>query len=444
MDIVLPLLATFGLVLANAFFVASEFAIVKIRPTRLEELARKGPSSAKTALAMTKRLDAYLSANQLGITLASLALGWVGESALARIIHPLVGSSAAAHTIGVVVSFVIITFLHTVLGELAPKSLAIQYTEPVTLWTARPLRVFYIVAYPLIWTLNGAANLVLRIMGLRAASEVEMLHSPGELRLVMQHVDLAPGARRLIDRVFDYTHRVARHVMTLRQDVTVLEASMTFDEAIRVAVANQYTRYPLLDRETDKVVGYMHIKDLFALLAGNAKPKSMRDFSLQPLFVKEDSPLEGIRRDLQQKRVHLAVVLDAEGTWSGIVTLEDLLEEFVGEIQDEQDVGEVPPIVRHEDGSFEVDGRVTIDVARRELNLNLDDAAPEEETMGGYVMGRLGEIPRAGVTVETAECQLTVVEVRMRRVRRIRGTLRSKDEHEREDLTPPPEEPTSE
>jgi CBS domain containing-hemolysin-like protein len=195
MGILPALLATFLLVLANAFFVASEFAIVKIRPSRLEALAATGNRRARIALSVSRRLDAYLSANQLGITLASLALGWIGERTIARILQPLFGNAVAAHSVAITVSFFAITFLHTVLGELAPKSLAIQRTEPVALWTAAPLRAFYYVMFPVIWILNHSAQLVLRVVGLGPVGEAEKLHSPQELRMLLPHVAMDPGAR---------------------------------------------------------------------------------------------------------------------------------------------------------------------------------------------------------------------------------------------------------
>lgn len=429
---VLALVASLVLVLANAFFVASEFAIVKIRPTRLEQLARRGDARARAALDITRRLDAYLSANQLGITLASLALGWLGEPAFARLLMPLFarlghGAVWASHGVAVVMAFVIITFLHTVLGELAPKSLAIQRTEPVALWTARPLHVFYVLAYPIIWTLNAAAAFSLRLLRLRPLSEAERLHSPEELRLVLRHVAMEPGALRLIDRVFDYSRRVARHVMTLRRDVVVLETGRTFEENLARVLHNQYTRYPLIDSDTDEVIGYVHLKDLMAALAEGSRPP-VRDIARHPVFATESTPLEDIRRALQRQRTHLAIIVNARGAFTGIVTLEDLLEEFVGEILDEQDVGEVPPIVRAPDGSFECDGRVTLDVAERELDLRLEDAPDGVETLGGYVMARLAAVPKPGDEVRANGFMLTVLEVRDRRARRLRGRPVSAEE----------------
>ena len=284
----------------------------------------------------------------------------------------------------------VITFLHTTIGEQVPKVLALQIPEPVALWTAPLLRVFFIIAFPLIWTLNTASNLVLRLLGLRSATEAEMLHSPNELRLVLQHVKLDPGARRLIDRVFDYTHRVARHVMTLRRDVVSLTAGLPFEDNLKVALANQYTRYPLVDPRTDKVVGFVHLKDIVAALASARPPKRMREIARQPIYVSEDTRLEWLRREFQRKRVHIAMVLDASERFVGIVTMEDLIEEFLGEIQDEQDIGEIPPIVKSPDGRFEADGRLTLDVAARELGLQLDARGTGHRDPGGLRRGRAG------------------------------------------------------
>lgn len=414
------------MVLANAFFVASEFAIVKIRPTRVQELVRGGGRRARLLSGVTTRLDAYLSANQLGITLASLGLGWLGEPAFARLLEsPLAflgtWTGAAAHSIALGVSFALITFLHTVIGELAPKSLALQRTEPVALWTALPLRVFYFVAFPLIWVLNTTANFFLRMMGLRPASEAEMLHSPEELRLVLQHVPIEHGARRLIDRVFDYTHRVARHVMTLRRDVVVLIAGRPFEDNLKIALANQYTRYPLCEPETDRVIGYVHLKDIVAALASGRVPKRMQEIAREPIYCSEDTRCEWLRREFQRRRVHIAVVLGPQNQFVGIVTLEDLLEEFVGEIQDEQDVGEIPPIVWSSDGRFEVDGRVTLDVAARDLRIRVTAPRPDIDTLASYVQHQLGRAARPGDAVEVESIMLTALEIRDGRIRRLRG-----------------------
>jgi CBS domain containing-hemolysin-like protein len=415
------------LVLANAFFVASEFAIVKIRQTRLEQLVSEGNGRAKTALSIAKRLDAYLSANQLGITLASLALGWVGEPAFAHVIEPMleavVGSAAAtaaAHTISVAFSFTIITFLQTVFGELAPKSLAKQLTEPLALWTAGPLRAFYVVMFPLIWVLNQASNVVLRLLGLKPASEAELVHSPEELRLVLQHVPLEAGPRRLMDRIFDYSHRIARHVMTLRRDVVCVTSGQPIAEVLRIIQQAQYTRYPVLDADGNRVVGYLHIKDIVnAVISG--RETSITDLMRTPIFASEDTPLDLLRREFQRRRTLIAIIQGPDKSFTGVVTMEDLLEEFVGEIQDEQDVGELPPLVQSPDGRFEADGRITLDVVERELTLRLPDVPTSVETLGGYLVSQFARTPRPGDSVNAGGYRLTVTEVKDRRVHRLRG-----------------------
>jgi CBS domain containing-hemolysin-like protein len=422
----IAIVVTVVIVLANAFFVASEFAFVKIRQTRVEQLANQGRHRAKQLLGITTRINDYLSASQLGITVASLMLGWLGEPAVSKLIAPFFTRHfdlhpATVHTIAATISLSIITFLHTVLGELAPKALAIRLTEPVALWSALPFRIFYLVTTPLTWALRNSSALVLRALRLPPASEAEMLHSPDELRLVLQHVELDPGARRLIDRVFDYTQRIARHVMVVRRDVVVLVAGRPFEDNLRIALANQYTRYPLVEPESDRVVGYVHLKDIVSALASGKPPQRMRELMREPIYASEDTRLEWLRREFQRRRVHIAVILGPGHAFTGIVTLEDLLEEFVGEIQDEQDHEEIPPLTRTPDGAFEADGRLTLDVAKRDMGLKLPPLPPDVETLGGYILTKLAEVPVPGDTVEAAGYRFTILEVRERRIRRIKA-----------------------
>ena len=327
----------------------------------------------------------------------------------------------ATHSIALGCSFVVITFLHAVLGELVPKAIALQKAELVALWAAIPLRIFAIITFPFIWALTTAANLFLRMLRLHPASGAEMLHSSDELRLVLQHVELDPGARRLIDRVFDYTHRVARHVMTLRRDVAVMEEGRPWRENIDIALANQYTRYPLVELGTDKVLGYIHMKDMMAALAAGHEPKRMRELAREPIYCSEETPSEWLRREFQRRRVHMSIVLGTGNNFVGVVTLEDLLEEFVGEIQDEQDVGEIQPIVRGSEGRFEVDGRLTLDVAERERNVVLPPMPPEIDTIGAYVQSHLAPPLRPGRSVEIGRFRFSTIEIRDGRIRRLRG-----------------------
>lgn len=421
----LAIVVTIVIVLANAFFVASEFAFVKIRQTRVEQMAKEGRHRAKQLLGITTRINDYLSASQLGITVASLTLGWLGEPAISKLISPFLGRwrwhAATVHTVAAAISLAIITFLHTVLGELAPKALAIRMTEPVALWSALPFRIFYLVTTPLTWALRNSSALVLRALRLPPASEAEMLHSPDELRLVLQHVELDPGARRLIDRVFDYTQRIARHVMVARRDVVVLVAGRPFEDNLRIALANQYTRYPLVEPGSDRVVGYVHLKDIVSALASGKPPQFMRALVREPIYASEDTRLEWLRREFQRRRVHIAIILGPGHSFTGIVTLEDLLEEFVGEIQDEQDQEEIPPLSRTPDGAFEADGRLTLDVAKREMDLKLPPLPPDVETLGGYILTQLAEVPVPGDAVVAAGFRFTVLEVRDRRIRRLKA-----------------------
>jgi CBS domain containing-hemolysin-like protein len=422
----LAILVTVVIVVANAFFVAAEFAMVKIRPTRLEQLANQGRRRARLLVGMTKRINDYLSASQLGITVASLSLGWIGEPAIAKLLAPWFAGKwglhpATVHTVAAAISLAIITFLHTVLGELVPKALAIRMTEPVALWSALPFRAFYLVTTPLTFALRNSSALILKILRLPPTSEAELLHSPEEMRLVLQHVQLDPGARRLIDRVFDYTHRIARHVMILRRDVVVLIAGRPFDDNLRIALANQYTRYPLVDPDTDRVVGYVHLKDIVTAVASGRRPERMRELVREPIYASEETSLEWLRREFQRRRVHIAIILGPGHAFTGIVTLEDLLEEFVGEIQDEQDQEEIPPFLWTAEGTFEADGRLTLDVAKRELGLTLPPLPPDIETLGGYVLTLLAEVPVPGDTVAAAGYQFRVLDVRDRRIRRLRG-----------------------
>jgi CBS domain containing-hemolysin-like protein len=418
------LLVSFALVLANAFFVASEFALVKMRPSQLTELVEKKVRGAKTAQAISEKLDAYLSANQLGITLASLALGWIGEPVFTEIMTRALGPLAAwtgtaTHSVAVVTGFATITFLHVVVGELAPKSLAIQRTAGVALWTATPLRAFYIAAFPVIWTFNGAARLVLRLFGLGPATESERVHSPDELRIVLRDAEIEPGPRNLIDRIFDYTHRVARHVMTLRRDVVVLRATAPFDESLRIALSNQFSRYPVLD-DDERVIGYVHFKDIAAQLASETRPADVRPIVREAIEIDETTPIEEIRRRFLRSRVHLAIVRDAEKSFVGLVTLEDLLEEFVGEIRDEQDTEEVSPIAGRPDGTIELDARLTLDVVARELGTELEDAPAEVETLAGYLRVRLGGgRVEPGAHTRSGKLDLEVLETRDGVVRRV-------------------------
>lgn len=430
----LLLITTIALVLANAFFVASEFAIVKIRPTRLEQLVREGKGRAKLALRMSRRLDAYLSANQLGITLASLALGWIGEPAIADLVEPLLDqlggmATPVAHATALTISFVLITAMHTILGELAPKSLAIQRTEQVTLWTAYPLHAFYLLMWPFIYVLNGAANAIVRVFGLHPAGEDEVRHTSEELRMLLATPATGIDAelRRMLARVFDFRRRTVRHVMSLRSDIAVLHAHMTVKEAVQAAGDAGYTRYPVLDDEEKEVLGYVHLRDLFDVLRGAKRARMLSELMRKPIVAGESTSIEQLRKEMQKTQVPLSVVVTDDREFIGIVTIEDLLEEIVGEIRDEHDE-EVPPIHKRATGLFEVGGRVLLADLEREAGIVLHPPVKRAETLAAYLLMRLGQTPQHGDAIECEGYTLVVADVVGKRIRRVRIVSRPESE----------------
>jgi len=432
MSTIVYLLGTALLILLNAFFVASEFAIVKMRPSRLEQLVRSGDARAKRALAISQRLDAYLSANQLGITLASLGLGWIGEPAIAHLLEPLlarVGIGAeGAHAIALGIAFTLIMSLHTIIGELAPKSLAIQRTEKVTLWAAQPLHAFFVLMWPVIWVLNTSANAFVRLFGLHPAQEEEMAHTSEELRILLTRspAGLDPALRSMLVRIFDLRRRTARHVMSLRSEAATLKATMSIDEAVKVVAEAGYSRYPVLDQLGRSVLGYLHLRDLFDVLSGRRKATRVAELLRKPIFTRENTSVERLRLEMQARQVPVAIVTSATGEFVGLVTIEDLLEEIVGEIRDENDE-EVPPIYRRGTGIVEVDGRVLLADLERDAQIVLLPEAKTVETVGGYILARLEHPAEPGVRVECEGYTLIVTDVVGRRVRRVRiiATTRS-------------------
>ncbi|MFT3769263.1 MAG: hemolysin family protein [Minicystis sp.] len=425
MQTLIYILITLLLVLLNAFFVAAEFALVKIRPTRLEQLVRGGDARARLALAISHRLDAYLSATQLGVTLASLGLGWIGEPAIAHAIQPAFAKLGpwaveASHAVAIVIAFVIITAVHTIVGELAPKSLAIQHTEEMALHAARPLHAFYLLAWPAIWLLNTGANGFIRLFGIEPARKEEILHTSEELRMLLTKspAGLDPALRSMLVRIFDLRRRTARNVMTLRTDVQAIRAEMSIDAAVRFAGDAGYSRYPVLDDE-GKVLGYLHLRDLFEVLSGRRKAVRVVELLRKPIFAKEDTSVERLRLEMQARQIPVAVITSAGGEFVGLVTIEDLLEEIVGEIRDENDE-EVPPIHRRGGGIVDVDGRVLLADLERDVGIVLRPEVKSVETVGGYILARLGHPAETGERLECEGATLVVTDVAGRRVRRVR------------------------
>ncbi len=421
------LLALF-LVALNGFFVATEFALVKVRATRLRQLARAGNTTAAAAEKIVGQLDAYLSACQLGITLASLGLGWVGEPAFAGLIEPglsKLGAWAAplAHGIAVTGAFTVITVLHIVVGELAPKSLAIWKPEETTLAVTRPMQAFYRLFYPFITLLNGAARALLAPFGVTAAGS-EGQHTEEEARMILAE-SLAGGRdqdtrRRLVERAFEFTRKRAHQFMVPRADIVALDVTVSLAENLDAARRMGFTRYPLVRGALDDVLGIVHIRDLTAGAGRLDTSEDLVRVAREPLFTPEASPADVLLRQFQSRRLHQAIVVDEYGGTSGLVTLEDLLEELIGsEIQDEFDAGEAAPVIALGGGAYSVAGGYALADLVNLLELRLED--PDEAvTVGGYVQNRLGRIGRVGDVVALGDDHaLRVLETRQRRVMRV-------------------------
>jgi len=385
--------------------VAAEFSLVKVRKTRLAELAENGSKSAAMALEVTSKLDAYLSACQLGITLASLGLGWLGEPAIASLLEPLfaniVGwSPVYTHTIALIIAFTIITFLHIVLGELVPKSLAIQRAERTALGTAGLLKLFYRIFYPAIYTLNGLANSILRLWGIAPANEADLAHTEEELRMLVDasqrhgYLDTLEGT--LLDNVFEFSDRVAGEVMIPRQDMVCLYIQDSIDEALKVVKEYGHTRYPLCDDDKDNILGMIHVRDLIGI-KDNPSVKDIAQLKRDILVVPEGVPISHLVQKMRSQRTHIAIVADEFGGTAGLVTIEDLLEELVGEIYDEFD-REQPHVKKINETDYEVNGRVLLENISEILNVEIDEEGIT--TIGGYIFTRLGRKPRKGDEVE--------------------------------------------
>ncbi len=423
------------LVGANGFFVAAEFALVGSRRTKIDALAADGSRRAAFARRALKRLDHYLSATQLGITLASIGLGFVAESTIAAVLIQVFGGlgspwdAVASHSVAGAIAFGIITVLHIVLGELAPKSLAISAPESVSLWTAAPLMGFAWVLAPFIYALNGLANRLLHVIGQEPVSELHHVHEPEEIEvLAMQSAAAGRLGEEPVDMirgVFDLSETTAEEVMTPRTEVVAVARGDGVEGAARLIVEEGHSRLPVYEESLDRIVGVVVARDVWRAerqgvtgLDGIVRPAT---------FVPDSKSVEELLREMQRERVHLAIVVDEFGGTAGVVTIEDLVEEIVGEIQDEFD-RERPDIVFGRDGQLYLEASLSLADINDRLELDL----PEDEytTLGGYLMGRMGRIARQGDAIESPFGRFTVLAMTGRRIERVRL-----------DRPPPPPEP---
>jgi CBS domain containing-hemolysin-like protein len=413
------------LVAINGFFVAAEFALVAVRRSRIDELAAGGSAGARRVQTALRDLDRYISGTQLGITLASLALGWIGEPALASLVDRafaalgIPAGNAVAHSAAAIgIAFAVITFLHIVLGELAPKSLALVRPERVSIWVVRPLVLFSRVMSPFIWVLNGAATFLLRLVGVQAATESSHVHTPEELRLLVlqsrAHGTLDEADSAMLAGVFDFHEKRARDVMRPRTEVAAIAHDATEDEVWATVRSERYSRYPVYRETLDDVLGVFLAKDLWLREPGTAF--ALADFVRPAVYVPDSRPAERVLDDLRKRRAQMAVVLDEYGGTAGIVTIEDLVEEVIGDIADEYDLAARTSV--ETDGVLELAGSLSLIDVRSDHRLPIPEG--DWNTLGGYAFSKLGRLPKIGDRVPYPGGELEVVAMEGRRVAALR------------------------
>ncbi len=380
------------LIALTAFFVATEFAIVKVRSSRIDQLVAEGKKGALAAKKVTTHLDEYLSACQLGITVTALGLGWIGESTFAEILEPLfiklsIGN-ALSHVIAFVISFLLVTFLHVVVGELAPKTVAIQKAELITLTFANPIIWFYRILYPFIWLLNGSARLLTSIFGLKPASEHELAHSEEELRILMSESyksgEINKNELAYVNNIFEFDERIAKEIMVPRTEMVTISVDNTFDEIMNILEEENYTRYPLVNGDKDNVIGLINIREFLTATVQNKQEIRLEDYMKPIIRVIETVPIRELLIKMQKERTHMAILLDEYGGTSGIVTAEDILEEIVGDIRDEFDEDEISDIRRIKDDHYILNGKVLISEVNDLLGTHLSEE--EVDTIGGWFL----------------------------------------------------------
>ncbi|WP_139925865.1 hemolysin family protein [Hymenobacter sp. DG01] len=441
----LDILFTILLVVANGFFVAAEFALVKVRVSQLELKVQEGNRWAKLTLGLVHKLDAYLSATQLGITLASLALGWVGEEVMAEIVldvlpytglKPLLESfgvvvnEALAHRIAVPISFALITIMHIVLGELVPKSLAIQRSEAVSMVVAGPLKVFYKILSPIIGLMNMLSNAILRLVGIQPASEHEV-HTTEELRLLLdqskQSGEIQESEHELLENVFEFNDRMVKQIMVPRTKLSAIDVSTPQDEVLEAVYNEGYSRIPVYEGNIDNIVGVLYVKDLLQIIR-RQEPIELAKIIRPAYFVPETKKINRLLRQFQRKHMHMAIVSDEFGGVSGIVTIEDIMEELVGEIQDEYD-NEVPVVEKVSETEYRVNTATAIPDANEYLPYPLPEG-DDYETVGGLLNVLYGNIPEVGDVAVLDNYEFRVLQRSRRSVELVQLRVTTQEETE--------------
>jgi CBS domain containing-hemolysin-like protein len=423
----LRVIAVFLLVLANGFFVTAEFSLVSVRRTRIAELVSQGNLAAKWVEKALENPDRVIAATQLGITLASLGLGWVGEPAFAHLLEPLVQifpvdiQDEVMHSITAGVAFALITFLHVVVGELAPKSIALQNPEKASLIVARPTIWTEWIFKPAIMVLNGTGNILLKLVGVNPASGHELVHSVEELKMLV--TASAEGGvveneeSEILHAVFDFGELLVRQVMIPRTEIMAFEADLNLEQSIEIAANSTYTKFPVYDDVMDNIIGVVHIKDLLRAQSDPSKQDCRaRSIVREALFVPETVHVRSVLQLFRARRQHIAIVMDEFGGTAGLVTLEDLMEEIVGEVSDPFDNAQ-PEIQVYPNGTATIEGLALIEEVNDAMEIHLAD--PHYDTIAGYMLGKLGRIPDVGDRIEVDGVRMKVEAMDGMRIERL-------------------------
>ena len=444
-SIILKIGLVMVLIAINAYFVATEFALVAVRRTRIEQRVRGGDKRARFVAEALERPDDFISAAQLGITVASIAIGYIAEDAIhavivpyLEIIHfdiPLLNASVTGHLIATLLTLLLVTYLHVVLGEQVPKMIAIQKAEFVSLWTTRPTQIVGMIFRPFIKVMSGSAALIMRMFGLQPAGVHSVAHSPEEIRMLVeqshQEGEIEAEQEQMIHGVFEFPEILAREIMTPRPDIIALDVNTGMEEVVQLLIEEGHSRIPVYEENLDNIVGVLLVKDLLPYMAGTkGEGFVLREALREPYFVPDTKRISELLAELRTRNVHLAIVIDEFGGTEGIVTLEDLLEEIVGEIYDEYDVAE-PDFTTTPEGDVLIDGGASIDEVNERFGMTL--SSEDFDTIGGYIFGTLGRVPQIGDEVHvdgsgdlrveaTEERRVTVVRLIPARRRKSRAT----------------------
>ena len=411
----LRLLGVLVLVLVNGFFVAAEYALVSVRPTRVEELLQQRRPGARAVKKALDRLDRFIAATQLGVTVASLSLGWLGEPALSGLLEPVLSLLPAAwmgvagRTVSAIIAFVVITFLEVVVGELMPKAIALQRAESIALVVSQPTLLIGLIFTPFIWVVNGTGNMLLRLIGISPASGQDSIHSEQELRLLVRASGesgaLEVDQHDMLTAVFDFGDLTAREAMVPRTEMIAIAAGASLDEFIQRAVKHPFSKFPVYEGDLDHIVGIANVKDLVRVQHDQRQAATVRGLIREALFVPDTIRLDALLQQFRARRQHIAIVLDEYSGTAGLVTLDDLVGRIVGDIADPFDKS-VPDIQRLPTGAYLVNGLTNIEDVNDKLGLRLHD--DYYDTIAGFVLGRLGRMARVGDTVEAGGVRLKV------------------------------------